>query len=342
MTPKITKFLVHLTVLSMAISLTSCDKLTGKKDSDDENAQLLLLGAFVANENANAAARKNAAQIRSATSAATTAITTQAQGGSLTFNGLPLHDRQKTMAILSQRISSYNYQKNLRPNVIPTALSTPSGSCNTSSCNATLNGTENCSVGDTKSGTFSTTNLQVTLTITGNPMSGNLGFSGTMKGDLKMDKCQSRSPDYFNFPSMTTSITTGDLNYDGSNTQTLSNVSFTAEAFKADITVREKSTTISNNMQINGGAAQSVRVTQDVNLVVNSVASNLSATSSDSEFSFKATYVDTLTGTVSVTGTVGSGNVNVSRTYNNDKFTYDVNCAFNINNGSGDCTITVK
>lgn len=342
MTPKITKFLIPLTLISLALGFTSCDKLTGRKNSDDQNAQLLLLGAYVSNENANAAARRNAAQIRSAISAATTTITTQAQNGTIVFNGLPLHDRQKTMAILSQKISSYNYQKNLRPNVIPTALNTPSGSCNTAGCSATLSGTENCSAGDTKSGTFSTTNLQVTLTISGDPMTGNLGFSGTMKGDMKMDKCQSRSADYFNFPSMTSSITTGDINYDGSNTQTLSNVSFTAQSFSADITIKEKSTTVSNNLAINGGAAQSVNVTQDLNLVVNSVASNLSATSSDTEFAFKASYVDTLTGTVSVSGTVGGGNVNVSRTYNKDKFTYDVDCKFSITSGSGDCTVTVK
>ncbi len=111
MTPKITKFLIPLTLISLALGFTSCDKLTGKKNSDDQNAQLLLLGAYVSNENANAAARRNAAQIRSAISAATTTITTQAQNGTIVFNGLPLHDRQKTMAILSQKISSYNYQK---------------------------------------------------------------------------------------------------------------------------------------------------------------------------------------------------------------------------------------
>lgn len=113
-------------------------------------------------------------------------------------------------------------------------------------------------------------------------------------------------------------------------------------SFSADITVKEASTTKSSNMQINGGAAQSVNVVQNVDLSVNSVASNITSEITSSTVSFKASYVDTLTGTVSVTGSVGGGNVNVSRTYNKDKFTYDVDCKIDITNGSGNCNVTVK
>lgn len=335
--------LAYLLVAALTLPTLSCnviDNILGREESNDDDAALaLLLGYSIVS---TAAANRAAAEVRSATSAVASSVTTQAQNGTIVFRGLPVHDRQRMMAVLHQRLVSQNFERNIRPNVMLTALSTPSGSCNTSGCSATLSGTENCSPGDTNSGTFTTSNLQVTLTFSGDPMNGDLGFTGTMKGDMSMNKCQSRSADYFNFPSMTSSVTTGDINYDGSQTQTYANASMTGSSFSADITVKETSTTKSSNMAINGGAAQSVNVTQSVDLTVNSVASNMEANVSGSEATFKASYVDTLTGTVSVTGSVGGGNVSVSRTYNRDKFTYDVSCKVNFNTGAGDCTITVR
>lgn len=330
-----------LFLLILTFSFSNCDQILGKKDNDDTKANALLLGlGYIASS--TAAANRSAAQVRGATSAAASTVTSQAQSGSLTLKGLPIHDRHKMLAILQQRISNHHLQKSIRPNIILTGFSTPTGSCNTSGCNATLSGTDNCSAGDTNSGTITTSNLQVNFTFSGDPMNGDLGYTGTMKGDMKMDKCQSRSPDYFNFPSMTSSITTGDINYDGSQTQTYANASMSASSFSADITVKETSTTKSSNMAINGGAAQTVNVTQSVNLTVNSVMSNMESNVTSSTVTFKASYVDTLTGSVVVTGNVGGGNVNVSRTYDKDKFTYDVDCTINITNGSGDCKITVK
>lgn len=340
MLPRALSYLLLAALTLPTVSCNVIDNLLGKEESnDDETALALLLGYSVVT---TAAANRAAAEVRAATSAAASAVTTQAQSGTLTFRGLPVHDRQRMMAVLHQRLVNQNFQRNIRPNVMLTALNTPSGSCNTAGCNATLSGTENCKPGDTNSGTFTTSNLQVVLTFSGNPMNGDLGYTGTMKGDMSMNKCQNTTADYFNFPSMTSSVTTGDINYDGSQTQTYANASMSGSSFSADITVKETSTTKSSNMAINGGAAQSVNVTQNVNLTVNSVASNMESNVSGSEATFKASYVDTLTGTVSVVGTVGGGNVNVSRTYNNDKFTYDVSCKVNFQSGAGDCTITVK
>jgi hypothetical protein len=339
----LSKAVLFVLALSLALTTTSCnvvDSILGNEDSDDDQTALaLLLGYSVVS---TAAANRAAAQVRSATSAAASAVTSQAQSGSLTLRGLPVHDRQRMLAVLHQRIAKNNFERSIRPNVMLTALITPTGSCTTTGCNATLSGTENCTPGDTNSGTMTTTNLQVTFTFSGDPMNGDLGYTGTMKGDMTMNKCSSRSPDYFNFPSMTSSVTTGDMNYDGTQTQTFANASMTATSFSADITVKETSTTKSSNLAINGGAAQVINVTQSVDLLVNSVGSNIESTMSGSTFTFKASYVDTLTGTVAVTGSVGGGNVNVSRTYNNDKFTYDVACTINFDTGAGDCTTTVK
>ncbi|WP_167481776.1 hypothetical protein [Leptospira bouyouniensis] len=55
-----------------------------------------------------------------------------------------------------------------------------------------------------------------------------------------------------------------------------------------------------------------------------------------------SSFTDTLTGTVSVPGNVSGGNVNVSRSFNKDKFTYDVDCKIDITNGTGNCNVTIK
>lgn len=332
-------------VLVLSLTTTACDQLTGSdSDDSDANAAAALLLGYAALQQNNPTASRNAAQVRGSVSAVSSSVSNAASGGSVTFRHLPIGDRHKMLATLQKKLVQHNFDRKARPNILLTALSKSGGTCNSSGCATTLSGSENCKQGDTNSGTFTTTNLQVAFTFSGDPMNGDFGYSGTMKGDMKMNKCQSTTPDYFNFPSMTSSVTTGDINYDGSQTQTLANVSITGGGTGStmDITVKETSTTKSSNLAINGGAAQVVNVTQVVNLTVNSVASNISTTSSSSEFTFKASYVDTLTGTVAVTGTVGGGNVNVSRTYNKDKFTYDVDCKIKITDGSGDCTVTVK
>lgn len=326
------KAVLSVSILLVAVATAASISCGTKNNNNDKNAAVALLAL------SNAGA-KAAAQVRGSTSAVSSSVSNAASGGSIAFRNLPVRDRYRMMAAIHQGLVRHNVSSTP---VLLTSLTHSGGSCNSTACNTTLSGTENCTQGDTNSGTFQTSNLQVGFTFSGSPMSGDLGYTGTMKGDLKMSKCASTTPDYFNFPSMTSSVTTGDINYDATVTQKLSNVSMGSGSFTADITVKESSTTKSSNMAINGGAAQSVNVTQNIDLTVHSVASNMSSSSSSSSMTFSADYQDTLAGTVRVTGSVGGGNVSVSRTYNNDKFTYSVNCTINLTSGSGDCTVTVK
>ncbi|MGV3664713.1 MAG: hypothetical protein ACO1NV_01175 [Leptospira bouyouniensis] len=329
--------MIIIILVTLSLSVQNCDQILGKKDSDDTtNAAALLLG-YVATS--TAAANRAAAEVRAATSAAASAVSNAASGGNVTFKKLPLNNQHKMIEIFKEKSRILAYNKKLGINLIPTALSRVggTGTCNATGCNATLTGSENCD-----SGSFSTSNLQVSFSFTGDPMNGDLGFTGTMKGDMKMNKCGKSQIDYFNYPSMTSSVTTGNINYDGTQTFKQDNVTMSGSGGSADLTIKETSTTKSTDMVINGGATQSVNVTQNVNLTINSVTSNQSANATASEFTFKASYADTVTGTVSVTGNVSGGNVNVSRSFNKDKFTYDVDCKIDITNGTGNCNVTIK
>jgi hypothetical protein len=336
------KFGFSLIIGFLLLGIFSCNK---KNNNDENNANLLLLGYLSSQGEANKAATKAAGQIRGATSGVASAVSSAASSNSVAFNHLKFKNKHQLMATLHQKVSKYVLDKKLNSLVIPTALSkVGGGTCNSSGCNATLSGSANCTNGNANSGTFATSNLQIAFSFTGS--GGGLGFSGTMKGDLKLTKCQTLVSDYFNFPSLTASISNGDINYDGSNTLTLTNYAAVGSGFSADITVKEKSTTKSSNLSINNGAAQAVNITQDLDLTVKSVSSNVTTSFTSDVYTFKANYNDTLTGKVGVTGTVGGGTVNVSRTYNADKFAYDVECKINYAGGgaggSADCSITVK
>ncbi|PJD99962.1 MAG: hypothetical protein CK427_15110 [Leptospira sp.] len=329
-----------LTICLALLTLTTC-----KKDKDEDDANFLLLGYLYSSGQANAAATKAAGQVRGATAGVASAVSTAASNNNVAFNGINTKSKHQLMASLHQKVSKFALDKKINNLVIPTALSkVGGGTCNNSGCSATLSGSANCISGNANSGTFTTSNLQVAFSFSGS--GGGLGYSGTMKGDLKLDKCQTLTADYFNFPSFTASISNGDINYDGTNTVRFENLVSSGTGLSADLTVKETSTTKSSNLSINGGQAQSVNIVSALDLTVKTVSSNVTTSATATEYNFKATYNDTLTGKVAVTGSVGGGSVNVSRTYNGDKFTYDVNCKItfvgNSGIGAGDCTITNK
>lgn len=312
---------------------------TCKKESSDDTSALLLLGiAMSANENA----AKTSVQVRSAVAGLSNSISSGIQGGVATnFNfSVPKMEKNKlaayvqkksSVAVLKQKVQSF-----------PTALTRDSGTCSANSCSATLSGTINCTIGGSPSGTVTLDKMKIVYT--SGMGAGGMSFSMNMDGKAKMDKCASQSNDWFNFPSLTSSVTTGDLTVTGDSKIEFASADMAAQTMT--INYVEKNTTSSANMAINGGAAQSVNVTQNVSLeVVSKPTITENPTFSNNNFKFKASYVDVLTGSVSVTGSVGGGNVSVSRTYNKDKFTYDVACDIKIstdNQLSGDCKITVK
>ncbi len=329
------KLIAKIVCLSLlALPLYTCKK----ESSDDKNALILLGIAAVANQNAE----KTSVQVRSAVAGLTNSISSGIQGGvasNINFS-VPKMEKNKLVAYVQERSGVVALRRKVQS--FPTALSRDSGTCAANSCSATLSGTVNCTIGGSPSGQVTLDKMKVVYT--SSVAAGGISFSMNMDGKAKMEKCASQSNDWFNFPSLSTSITTGDLTVSGDSK--IEFVSLDVATQTATIKYVEKNTTNSANMQINGGAAQSVNVTQNVNLeVISKSTITENPTFSNNNFKFKASYVDVLTGTVSVSGIVGGGNVNVSRTYNNDKFTYDVACDIKIdtnNQVSGDCAITVK
>ncbi|TGK27734.1 hypothetical protein EHQ05_08060 [Leptospira yasudae] len=323
----------------VSITILTLQFFTCKEDKSDDKNALMLLGV-VASANLNAT--KTSAQVRTAVSGISNSISTGIQGGvASNFHfKIPKIERKNLTAYIQSKSRLAALQSQVRS--FPTSLTKESGTCNTTSCTATLNGTTDCTIGGSNSGTMTLDKMKVSYTA--NMSGAGLSFKMNMDGNLTMNKCASQSNDWFNFPGLTTSITTGDLNVSGD--YNLEMVSMDMATNTSVIKYLEKYVTKSSNLAINGGAAQTVNVTSNVDMQITSkVTITENPTFSNSAFKFKAGYVDTLTGTVAVSGSVGGGNVSVSRTYNNDKFTYDVACDFKIDSESkmtGDCTVTVK
>ncbi|MBM9500319.1 hypothetical protein JWG44_08670 [Leptospira sp. 201903071] len=310
-----------------------------KEEKSDDISALLLLGiASSANENAT----KTSTQVRAAVSGLSNSISSSIQGGVATnFNfPIPKMEKNKLVAYVQKKSSIAVLQRGFQS--FPTALSKESGTCNATSCSATLNGTVDCKIGGNNSGTATLDKMKVVYSASMG--AGGMSFSMNMDGKVKMDKCASQSSDWFNYPSLTTSVSSGDITLTGDSKVEFASMDMATQT--ATIKYVEKNTTTSPNLAINGGSAQTVNVTQDVNIELNSKPTITEApTFSNNNFKFKASYVDVVTGTVSVSGSVGGGSVNVSRTYNKDKFTYDVACDIKIdtdNKISGDCSVTVK
>ncbi len=297
------------------------------KDKDDDKAMGLALAAI--SVSMNAAGAKEASKVRGGVSAAASSVSSSASSGSVAFRlkGVPA-DRNQLMAAVLKETAAKRLERVTRTQVLPTTLNNDAdnGTCNATGCNATLNGTANCSSG----GTFEAINLKVGFSF---PASNS--YSGTLKGGIKMNKCVATTQDWFNFPSLVASTTTGSITIDGSTTFTI--VAITGSTM--DLIYKEAYKVTSSDLSVNGGAALAVDMTTAVDLKVKSTSSNVVTNSTSTTFSFSATYSDILTGAASVAGTVGGSPANVSRVFNGETFNYNVACTIDMNTGAGDCVI---
>lgn len=334
------KFSILIFLFLTTVLVPSCD--SGSKDS--EKALPLLLG-YASSETAKLqAANRSAAEASAAFQAAVGRVTFEAEQGILVYNNPIPKGAKRLLALFPFHSFSHRSKDPVFPIVIPTALSTPSRSCNTAQCAlsfsepTTIGGFEYCQSGNLNSGTFSPNGLRVFLVFSGGTLTDDLGYTSQMEGKVNFDNCLKRSTDYLNYPNVTSSFVSGEMDYSGMSTQTFSNVSKSATSILADIVIQEDSTLVSSNFSSNGGPAQTINITQAIDLTIDSSITNISQTAS----TFSASYVEVLTGSVNLSGTVGSTNVNISKTYSNTRFTYDVTCQVDFSTKSGNCSITPK
>lgn len=315
------------TLMILALAIAGC-----KKDKDDDQAKMLLgLGLLSAGQTAV----KNAAQVRGTTAAISSSVATAANSGQVAFHldRIPT-DRHQLMALIQQKASKTRLERDFNRQILPTTLTHNGGTCNASGCSTTLTGSASCPAG----GTWSTSNLVVAFSMAA--VGGLPSFSGTMKGDITLTKCSATAVDYFRFPSYVASTSSGNINYDGTTGFTISSLT-TSGTNSVTIVGRviDKGTIVSSNLSINGDPAMAVNITNALDINLTSVATNIVSSMTSSSFKLSETLNDTLTGTVSATGTAGGTPVSVSRTYNGDKFTYNVSCTMDLTAGSGDCVV---
>ena len=319
--------------------------LAGACKDNDNDDDLLLAGALLlwSQNQSNAQATQTASSVRATVGGVATSLTTAAKNSQIAFT-LPgnLKDPKMIMALVHKKALKKMLGSQFAPMSIPTALTSSNGTCNSTSCDATLNGTTNC----TNGGTLTMDNVAFKFSIPAGGVAGS-SYAVTMAGNLNLASCQNAGFDYMAFPNYVISSASGPLTIDGTSNYTVSSiVANGASGFIFDYSLKDGYTVNSTGLSIGGAAAVTIsNLVNNLDLTINSVTSNYSYTSSATEVTFKGTYNDTVTGTVAVSGTVGGGNVNVSKTFSADKFTYDVDCTIKLSGDPisvGSCDITPK
>lgn len=324
---KIITFIILLGFL--AIGSISC----GKKDKDNNDA--LLLFYLLSNSGKQSSQQTQATQVSSAASAVVSGITSAATSGSISGKFNPKKPEQM-YALLNKRIQLELAKKRV-PTFLPTALTKSSGSCTTTTCNAVLNGTANCSSG----GTFTLTNMTLAMTFS------SMTYSGTMSGAMSLSKCAATGTDYFDYPKLVGGTSSGDLTTSGTFGVSYSNLTGTTTSFSATVTFSDDNTINSTaGLTINGkatGAIKDLKTKSNLTILVSgtNIKSTTTTSGTTSTFTYSGDYADTVTGTVSMSGTVGGSSVNQSKTYSAQKFTYKLNCTGTMTADSFtfDCTV---
>ncbi|TGN19389.1 hypothetical protein [Leptospira idonii] len=320
-----------LGMLLVAIAIvTHC-----KPDKDDKTAENLLILSYLSS-NSQAAAASQSSQVRATVGAIASSINTAARGNQVTFffpKGT--WTKERLMAFLNRKTLNYLISSELTPNIKPTALSASGGTCNSSGCNATLNGTTNCSSG----GTVTLTNMKVTFTF---PKA--LSYESTLDGTATTDKCASYGADYYNYPKYVSAVSSGKLTIKGKTNVSVNDYTFAAGSnntiINTDFNYDENITVNSDALDIGNSTTIALKdVISIVSLRTVGQQKDFSTSNVNNVITVKVSVTEALTGTVSISGLVGGVAVNLSKTYAGDTFSYRYTCVINIANQIGTCEI---
>ena len=267
-----------------------------------------------------AQAAETAGTITTAVSAVTSTVSNAARNDQIAFS-VPgkLNDPKMLLALIQKKALKKLLGTQIGPMSIPTAITSSNGTCTSTSCDATLNGSLNCPNG----GTLAMENVAFTFTVPSGSLN-TFSYAVSMDGKITMSACKSAGFNYLDFPNYVVSSSDGEMTIGGSSTYDVSN--FTANGttgFNFDYSITDGYTVNSSALSINGASAVAVsNLTNNMALTINSVVSNFTQTTS-------ATQI----------------NVNVNKTFAGDKFTYDIDCLINLTDDAinvGSCDITVK
>ncbi len=330
-----TKFRILISIF-ISLFFLNCPK--EKDDKTGEN--LILLNAL---SGPSLTTTNQSAQARSSVSAVTSSVVSAARNNQVSFH-LPLNMKKKDMlAYINSQIVRANRANLLSPQVRPTAITSSGGSCNSSGCtNVTLNGTSTCASG----GNYTLTNMKLTLSFPSGSFS-SLSFNTTLDGTIRTDKCGSYSVNYFNYPNYVSSITSGTMTISGKSNITYSDYTFAAgsnnKVINVSYSLDENMTINSSGLDIGGGTTVALSDVKSITTLA-SVGQISDITSSSTATSFTINFAtnETLTGTVSLSGSIGGAPANTTKVFAGEKFNYTVSCTISSSASTGTCEVTKK
>jgi len=351
-------------ILAIIGFITNCTK--SKSDNTKTLAALLLLNQSSTKLSTTQA--KNAGTTRTAVSSAARSAASAAKGGNVSFINLPSskYMNKELFAELKKK-NVTNFLTKLRENRQHNGmLLTGNGgmSCNSdfSSCTGTLNGTASC---DTAAGGGTVTLTNVVTTMAFTTTSGMENQSGSLKGTLKLNKCGSRTANYFDYPNYATSIASGTVTIDSTYTYKYNSYSISGENITVNgsglptsityttsnnnQTINEKLTTSSSDFSAGGSTIAFSNLVNDLKVTVDSKGTNVKVgltydnSQNISKITFTGDFEDTLDGSLITSGTLSGESISSTYTYDKTKvYKYSVSCSGDIATSAFDCTITNK
>jgi hypothetical protein len=336
--------LTSLTILLVSFAIVGCKK--EKKDNTTNLAALAILSQPRGGLTPQAA--KNTGTARNSAASAIQSASRAARAGSVSFfndtkQGHP--DAKLFAQIHKLRLDkAFKKDKNSANMIGPKSLATSTGglTCTSTGCEGTMNGTVNCPSG----GTLKLTNVTTKISFAADPNDPFfLGFDSTMQGQITLNKCASSTPNYLDYPNYLAVVGSGTLTVNSKSIFKVNSLATPEQTtMNMNFNVNEESTVSSNDFKADANTTLKIEnLLAKLTLAVDSKATNLQFTASESEYTFKGDYEDTLNGSFTTSGQVNGEAVNTSLTYDKSKiYKYSVSCKITFATEATDCTITMK
>ncbi len=212
----------------------------------------------------------------------------------------------------------------------------PDDSCEGGNCYI-LSGTANCMNGGSQ--TFNDVKLNIEMVM----VEGNSVFTGSIDGTTTYAKCGNKTQNWLSYPKFTYTIINGTMaqNDQIAVQSILSAGEIFSDAYTISATENGSRTVSSESLSVNGIVFSQVKLTYNTDLARTSQVSNYTYTTEGNILKYSGDYIETITGHVSVDGTLGHGiDIDIDRFFNSETFRYHSECTMDIGNFNGSCSVS--
>jgi hypothetical protein len=208
-------------------------------------------------------------------------------------------------------------------------------SCEEGTC-YTLSGTGNCANG----GSMTFNDVKVNLIMGGDNKKATI--TGNMDGSATYTHCGIKSQNWHTYPEYINAVIDGTIaQYDQfEDVSVLLAGDILSGSYTTSSVEKGNRTVSSESISVNGKTFSQVQLNCTTDLIRTVQISNQTYVDEGNLFIMSGDYIDTITGRVTVDGTLGpDGEINIERIFNTETFRYHSTCTMDIDNFSASCSV---